>query len=133
MKNRVLSKSLVGLGLILYLGFVLTPFGVAVLGQQQIVLLDREPFYSPPSISLQVGQAVKWQNQSMQPHTITHDGCSLGEKCAFHSGHLHPGEQFSVRDLTPGIYPYHCNIHPFMRGVIVVDRKTLQNFSATEL
>ena len=133
MKNRALNKSLAGLGLIVGLGFVLTPFGFAVLGQRQIVLLDREPFYSPPSISLQIGQAVKWQNQSMQPHTITHDGCRLGGKCAFHSGHLHPGEEFSVRDLTPGIYPYHCNIHPFMRGVIVVDRKTLQNSSSTEL
>ena len=133
MKNRALNKSLAGLGLIVGLGFVLTPFGFAVLGQRQIVLLDREPFYSPPSISLQIGQAVKWQNQSMQPHTITHDGCSLGGKCAFHSGHLHPGEEFSVRDLMPGIYPYHCNIHPFMRAVIVVDRKTLQNSSSTEL
>ena len=133
MKNRALNKSLAGLGLIVGLGFVLTPFGFAVLGQRQIVLLDRDPFYSPPSISLQIGQAVKWQNQSMQPHTITHDGCSREGKCAFHSGHLHPGEQFSVRDLTAGTYYYHCNIHPFMRGLIVVGRKPLQNFSTTEL
>ena len=133
MKNRVLEKSILGLCLIVCLGFISLSSGFAVPGQRQIMLLDREPFYSPPSISLQAGQTVRWRNQAMQPHTITHDGCSLGGKCAFHSGHLHPGEEFSVRDLTPGIYPYHCNIHPFMRGTIVVGRKTLQNFSVTEL
>ena len=132
-KNCILKKSIEGLCLIVCLGFILTPSGFAVPGHQQIVLLDREPFYSPPSISLQAGQTVRWQNQSMQPHTITHDGCNRRGKCAFHSGHLHPGEQFSVRDLTPGTYPYHCNIHPFMRGVIVVDQKPLQNFNTTEL
>ena len=133
MKTRVLKKLIVELCLIICLGLILLPFGFAVPGQRQIVLLDREPFYSPPSISLQTGQTVRWQNQSMQPHTITHDGCSRGGKCAFHSGHLHPGEQFSVRDLTAGTYYYHCNIHPFMRGLIVVGRKPLQNFSTTEL
>ena len=133
MKNRVLEKSILGLCLIACLGFISLSSGFAVPGQRQIMLLDREPFYSPPSISLQAGQTVRWRNQAMQPHTITHDGCSREGKCAFHSGHLHPGEQFSVRDLTVGTYRYHCNIHPFMRGLIVVGRKPLQNFSATEL
>ena len=133
MKNCVLKKLIVGLCLILCSGFILTLSVFAIPGQRQIALLDRDPFYSPPSISLQTGQTVRWQNQSMQPHTITHDGCSRGGKCAFDSGHLHPGEKFSVRDLMPGIYPYHCNIHPFMRGVIVIDRKPMQNFSTTEL
>ncbi|MEC9005526.1 MAG: plastocyanin/azurin family copper-binding protein [Nitrospirota bacterium] len=133
MKNRVLEKSILGLCLIVCLGFISLSSGFAVPGQRQIMLLDREPFYSPPSISLQAGQTVRWRNQAMQPHTITHDGCSREGKCAFHSGHLHPGEQFSVRDLTAGTYYYHCNIHPFMRGLIVVGRKPLQNFSTTEL
>lgn len=117
----------------MYLGFLLPSFGFAVPWQRQILLLDRAPFYSPPSIRLQLGQTVRWKNESMQQHTITHDRCSPKVKCAFRSGHLHPGEQFSVRDLTVGIYPYHCNIHPFMRGVIVVERKRLKNFSTTEL
>ena len=133
MKNRVLEKSILGSCLIVCLGFISLSSGFAVPGQRQIMLLDREPFYSPPSISLQAGQTVRWRNQAMQPHTITHDGCSREGKCAFHSGHLHPGEQFSVRDLTAGTYRYHCNIHPFMRGLIVVGRKPLQNFSTTEL
>jgi len=109
------------------------PPGVAVPGSPPIWVLDREPFYSPPTWRLQSGQTVQWQNRSMQPHTITHDGCGQREGCAFHSGHLPPGEQFAVRDLVPGTYPYHCNIHPFMRGVIVVDQLPIRNFNTTEL
>ena len=53
-KNCILKKSIEGLCLIVCLGFILTPSGFAVPGHQQIVLLDREPFYSPPSISLKL-------------------------------------------------------------------------------
>jgi len=113
--------------------FLSAPAGFAVPGNPQILLLDREPFYSPPSVILQPGQIIQWKNQSMQSHTITHDGCGQRYGCAFHSGHLHPGEEFTVRDLAAGTYPYHCNIHPFMRGVIVVDQEPIRNYHSTEL
>jgi len=109
------------------------PTGFAVPGSSHIWVLDREPFYSPPTWRVRSGQKVQWHNRSMQTHTITHDGCGQRARCAFHSGHLHPREQFVARDLEPGTYPYHCNIHPFMRGVIVVDQKPDQNFHSTEL
>lgn len=114
-------------------GVLTVPSGFAVPGYSQIVLLDREPFYSPPSVTLQSGQIIQWQNQSMQSHTITHDGCGQRSGCAFHSGHLHPGEKFTVRDLAEGTYSYHCNIHPFMRGVIVIDQDPVRNYHSTEL
>jgi len=113
--------------------FLSVPMGFAVPGNSQIWVLDREPFYSPPSVTLQAGQSIHWQNQSMQSHTITHDSCGERYGCAFHSGHLHPGEGFTVRDLGAGTYPYHCNIHPFMRGVIVIDQEPIRNYHSTEL
>ena len=115
------------------LGVFIVPTGFAVPGSSHIWVLDREPFYSPPTWRVRSGQKVQWHNRSMQTHTITHDGCGQRAGCAFHSGHLHPREQFVARDLEPGTYPYHCNIHPFMRGVIVVDQKPIQNFHSTEL
>jgi len=115
------------------LGIVVVPTGFAVPGSTHILVLDREPFYSPPTWRVRVGQTVQWHNRSMQSHTITHDGCGQRVGCAFHSGHLHPGKQFVVRDLEPGTYPYHCNLHPFMRGVIVVDPPPSRNFNTTEL
>ena len=133
MSTSPLKKTVIVLLLVCVMGCLWVPTGFAIRGNPQILLLDREPFYSPPSVSLQPGQLIQWYNRSMQSHTITHDGCGQRSGCAFHSGHLHPGEGFIVRDLTAGIYPYHCNIHPFMRGVIIVERKPVRNNRSNEL
>lgn len=133
MRGHSLKKMVFVLFVVGLVGGFVMPVSFADSGSSHIFVLDREPFYSPSIWRLQSGQTVRWQNRSMQPHTITHDGCGQREGCAFHSGHLHPGEEFAVRDLVPGNYPYHCNIHPFMRGVIVVDHAPIHNFNRTEL
>ena len=97
-----------------------------------ILLQDREPFYSPPVLTIRAGDMIEWLNRSSSEHTITHDGCGHNQRCAFHSGHLHPGERFSGPSLAPGRYPYHCEIHPFMRGVLVIE-DVLPDFQSTEL
>ncbi len=112
--------------------FVLLPVGLSQAGNSPILLLDRRPFYTPSVMTILSGQSVQWYNQSMQPHTVTHDGCGRGRRCAFASEHLHPGERFSVSGLSPGLYSYHCEIHPFMRGRIQVKR-IVQNPGVTEL
>ena len=111
---------------------VVFPLGSGQAGGSQIILLDRTPFYAPSTMTIFPGQSVQWHNQSMQPHTVTHDGCGRGGKCAFASEHLHPGERFSVNSLPPGTYSYHCEIHPFMRGRIQVKR-VVRNDGVTEL
>lgn len=98
---------------------VVLPFELSESGVSRVTLLDREPFYAPAAVTIVPGQRVQWHNQSMQPHTVTHDDCRRGA-CAFDSGHLHPGERFRVGDLPSGTYAYHCDIHPFMRGVVQV-------------
>ena len=67
---------------------VVLPLGSGQAGGSQIILLDRTPFYAPSTMTILPGQAVQWYNQSMQPHTVTHDGCGRGGKCAFASEHL---------------------------------------------
>jgi plastocyanin len=129
-ENRV-SKRLSCLYCLGWLILVL-PAGLSQAGNTQIVLLDRMPFYAPSTVTILPGQSVRWDNRSMQPHTVTHDGCGRGRNCAFASKHLHPGEHFSVRGLPPGTYSYHCEIHPFMRGRLHVKRMT-QDHSVTEL
>lgn len=47
-------------------------------------------------------------------HTITADDNS------FASGNLTPGRTFERTFATAGTYPYHCSIHPTMRGTITV-------------
>ncbi|MCZ6801892.1 MAG: hypothetical protein O7F12_15530 [Nitrospirae bacterium] len=98
------------------------------------IAMDFEaPFYSPPTAQLNSGQPVQWYNRSGTPHTITHDGCERGRRCAFESGAILPRGQFSVPSLAPGRYPYHCSIHPFMRGLLVVSKPSLSPQFSTEL
>ena len=118
------------LGWMLFL--IVLPVGLSQAGSLQIILLDRTPFYAPSTMTILPGQPVQWHNRSMQPHTVTHDGCGRGGQCAFASEHLHPGERFSVSGLPPGTYSYHCEIHPFMRGRIQVKR-IVPNPGVTEL
>lgn len=98
------------------------PVSLSQAESSQVILSDQMPFYVPSSMTILPGQSIQWYNRSMQPHTVTHDGCMRGRRCAFASEHLHPGERFSVSKLSPGIYSYHCEIHPFMRGRIQVKR-----------
>jgi len=47
-------------------------------------------------------------------HTTTSD--SPG----WDSGPLSPGAAFTRTFNTPGTYAYHCNIHTFMHGTVIV-------------
>lgn len=99
----------------------------------EILMEMREPFYIPPYGSVFVGQSIEWVNRSEQPHTITYDGCVRDQTCFFASGVVHPGERFAVTSLPPGHYPYHCSIHPFMRGMLEVKERAAPPSVSTEL
>jgi len=78
------------------------------------------PYYSPEVVHIRTGTSVSWENPTADLHSITHDGCQTGEACAFDSGPLGPNRTFSLRQLPPGHYSYHCSFHPIMRGTLVV-------------
>jgi len=44
----------------------------------------------------------------------------VADKNQFSSSVLDTGETFQLNATTPGTYAYHCSIHPFMKGTIVV-------------
>jgi len=71
--------------------------------------------YIPGTITIAPGETITWtNNEANVPHTVTSDGG------AFDSGRLAPGATFSFTFTTPGTYTYHCTIHPFMHGTVVV-------------
>ena len=71
--------------------------------------------FTPVMITVPVGTRVVWTNQQMNvPHTVTSDSG------AWDSGTLGTGASFMFTFNQVGSFPYHCNIHPNMHGMVVV-------------
>ena len=93
-----------------------------------IILEGLAPYYVPPIAVVPVGSAITWKNPTPSLHSVRHDGCLTLGHCAFDSGAVLPDGTFSIRMLPPGQYPYHCELHPVMRGtIVVVDPHTVHN------
>ena len=78
------------------------------------------PYYQPQVAIVSAGVPVRWSNPTASPHSILHDGCLTDEFCAFHSIAVMPDDSFVVAPLPPGRYSYHCELHPIMRGTLIV-------------
>jgi plastocyanin len=89
--------------------------------QFQIIIESSSPYYLPSSATIPAGASIRWDNPTGSPHTITHDGCEEGTSCMFDSGAVLPNGTYSIPNLPPGRYPYHCRLHPIMRAVLTVD------------
>jgi plastocyanin len=55
---------------------------------------------------------VVWKNQTQVAHTVI--GNSFG------GGFISPGGTLSFKFTSAGTFTYHCGIHPFMAGTIIV-------------
>ncbi len=80
--------------------------------------------FQPSTLTVSAGTTVAWENQDSTSHTVSSDAKGL-----FDSGALAPGDEFSFTFNTPGSYGYHCNIHPSMKGTIVVSGSSIQGAS----
>lgn len=52
---------------------------------------------------------------------MTQSGAAINAGDAYSSGIFNPGQSFTLTFNEPGVYPFTCNIHPGMNGVIVVE------------
>jgi len=66
------------------------------------------------TVVLGVNATVTWTNQDATGHTVTADDNS------FTSGTIASGSTYSHTFTTAGIYSYHCSIHTYMKGTIIV-------------
>lgn len=78
------------------------------------------PFFSPNNLAVTLGTSLTWKNYTHEAHSIVSDDCVRLSGCSFDSGVLRPDEGYSLPFLNPGRYPYHCGLHPFMRGLLTV-------------
>jgi plastocyanin len=70
--------------------------------------------FGPQAVVVKAGATVTWTQQDEDAHTVTADDGS------FSSQPLDHGQIYSHTFTTPGTYSYHCSIHPFMHGTVVV-------------
>ena len=70
--------------------------------------------FHPPTLRVAKGTTVDFVNSSKVTHTATSPG-------NFDSGRIKPGKSVAVRFAQKGTFAYHCTIHPFMHGKIVVE------------
>jgi len=71
--------------------------------------------FNPSSLTVAKGTTVTWTNNNNVAHTIVSDSG------AFSSSELAKGGSFSFTFDSPGEYPYHCSIHPSMKGKVIVN------------
>lgn len=72
--------------------------------------------YQPVSTTIKPGDTVRWTNAGSTAHTVTSD------TGLWDSGPVSPGQTVAITftGIAPGSYPYHCTIHPAMKGTLVV-------------
>ncbi len=68
--------------------------------------------FSPKTLTVNPGTTVIWKNQTPVLHNVISN--------QFGGGSVSPGGSISIKFSTAGTFAYHCSIHPFMTGTIIV-------------
>ena len=73
--------------------------------------------FKPAHITIKRGTKVRWINKDSTAHTAT-----ANNGRSFDSGRLGKGQRYTHTFKSVGKKPYHCEIHPHMRGSVLVKR-----------
>jgi plastocyanin len=70
--------------------------------------------FNPADITAKVGQTITFTNDDSAPHTATLDdgSCTTPQIAA--------GASDGLTFTAAGTFPFHCNVHPNMKGTITV-------------
>jgi plastocyanin len=79
-----------------------------------IVQMQDAQTFTPATVTIKTGESVTWQNMSGMTHTTTSDQPGWSQTVL-------NGQSFTRTFSITGTFPYHCNIHPAMRGTVVVN------------
>jgi plastocyanin len=74
----------------------------------------RDDKFVPPTITVAAGQNVTFINDDDDAHTVTADNNT------WDSEGLNQGQKWTHAFERTGKIAYHCTVHPFMKGTIVV-------------
>lgn len=74
--------------------------------------------FEPASCKVTLGRTLTFVNEDGVPHTAT---ALFNAPVQFDTGELATNASVSIRFDTAASIPYHCEIHPSMEGMIVVE------------
>lgn len=80
----------------------------------EVAVTIAEFAFNPADITATVGQTITFTNNDSAPHTATLDDDSCG------TPNIANGESDGLLFSAAGTYPFHCAIHPNMKGTITV-------------
>ena len=86
----------------------------------------RNNAFNPAQLNVAPGTTVTFVNNDTEPHTATADNG------AFDTGVLQPGYSMDVFLDGSGTVPYHCELHPEMKGSIIVGEASGAEGTTTE-
>jgi plastocyanin len=86
--------------------------------------IQGSPDYDPDELTVAAGSDVNVMNQDTLPHTVT-SGASPQDATAgqtFDTSLINGGESatLSLAQVSAGQYDYHCMVHPYMTGRLIV-------------
>ena len=119
-----ISSSILMISILLSLGLLFNPVitTTSAFSQGDSVYIapraadpNNDQSFVPQFISMPIESTVSWTNDDSIQHTITSD-----EEGLFVSGPISPGDTFDNTFDTPGEFGYHCSIHPWMTGRVMV-------------
>lgn len=71
--------------------------------------------FAPAKLTITVGDTIAWANEDVVIHTVT------GDTARWDSGDLATGKQYKVVASRKGTLTYHCELHPTMKGTLLVN------------
>lgn len=107
------AVAIAGLAMMIAVSFIV-PFIPTGRAATVDVSISGDAFH-PQTTTVNAGDTVRWTNNDAVEHTVTSNTGAWTEI------DLLAGAQGSVTFNTPGTFAYHCRIHPFMTGSVVVE------------
>ena len=94
---------------------VVNPAGTSVPGCE-----ETDECFVPSSVSINVGDTVRWTNEDTAAHTVTSGTPDGGPDGIFDSSLVMAGNSFEHTFDQSGSVDYFCMVHPWMQGVVQV-------------
>jgi plastocyanin len=86
--------------------------------------IQGSPSYDPAALTVKKGDKITVTNKDTLPHTVTSGAGPTDPNSAkqFDTSILEAGATADIEttNINPGEYPFHCAVHPYMLGKLVV-------------